>query len=125
MDTITKLSSDGTPLSPSSGFTGGGLNFPTAIAVDGSGSVWIANLASSISRNFPTVATDRQPLHRADITSGLTKPTSIAVDGSGNVWATSYSPVGPAILTEFIGAATPVVTPLAAAVKNNTIATRP
>jgi streptogramin lyase len=38
-------------------------------------------------------------------------PYGIAIDGSGNVWVASDDNVGP--LTEFVGAAAPVVTPLA------------
>jgi len=55
---------------------------------------------------------------------GLSTVGLLAIDGSGNVWATnqgfsSYS------VTEFIGAGTPVVTPLAVGVKNNMLGTRP
>ena len=118
MDTITKLSSDGTPLSPSSGFTGGGLNFPTAIAVDGSGSVWIANLASSISR-FSNSGDPISP-STTGYNVGPHFLNSIAVDGSGNVWVPTDTAVA-----VFIGAATPVVTPIATGVKNDTLGTRP
>jgi hypothetical protein len=45
---------------------------------------------------------------------------AIAVDGSGNVWLSTNSGV-----IEIIGAATPVVTPIATGVKNNTLGTRP
>jgi hypothetical protein len=43
---------------------------------------------------------------------GMFAPYGIAVDGSGNVWVASDDNVGP--LTEFVGAAVPVVTPLSA-----------
>jgi hypothetical protein len=46
----------------------------------------------------------------------MASPAAIAIDGSGNVWVTN---TGDSSLTEFVGAAAPVVTPLAAAVKNN------
>ena len=39
-------------------------------------------------------------------------PNAIAIDCSGNVWTTNAGTVGS--LTELIGAATPVVTPLVA-----------
>ena len=48
--------------------------------------------------------------------------TAVAVDGSGDVWtdnATGNS------VTELIGAATPVVTPLLVGVKSWTLGTRP
>ncbi len=43
------------------------------------------------------------------------------MDGSGNVWVTS----GLGSIYELIGAGVPVVTPLAAGVKNNMLGTRP
>jgi hypothetical protein len=49
-----------------------------------------------------------------------TYPLGIATDPSGNVWITTGGSV-----VQFIGASTPVVTPLSVGVKNHTIATRP
>jgi len=48
--------------------------------------------------------------------------TGEAIDGSGNVWIANTTAD---TVTELIGAAVPVVTPLATAVYNNTIAARP
>jgi hypothetical protein len=112
---ITKLSSDGTPQSV--GFTGGGLNVPIAIAMDGSGSVWIANLADSISR-FSNSGVPIGPSTGYSVGGHFLN--AIAVDGSGSVWVTTDTAV-----EVFIGAATPVVTPIATAVKNNTLGSRP
>ena len=47
----------------------------------------------------------------------------IAIDGSGNVWVAGDDNVGP--LTEFVGAAAPVVTPLAAGATYKQLGTRP
>jgi hypothetical protein len=47
---------------------------------------------------------------------------ALAIDGAGNIWIQNSST---ASLTEFVGVAAPVVTPLAAAVANHSIATRP
>jgi secreted PhoX family phosphatase len=52
----------------------------------------------------------------------LNGPNAIAVDPSGNVWIANNSNN---TMTELIGAATPVVTPLAVGVKNNTLGTKP
>ena len=41
--TLTELTSDGTALSPESGFTGGGISFPVGIAADAAGNLWVAN----------------------------------------------------------------------------------
>jgi hypothetical protein len=49
-------------------------------------------------------------------------PSGVAIDGSGNVWV-SYQ--GTNAVAEFVGVGTPVVTPLAAGVKNNMLGTRP
>jgi streptogramin lyase len=112
---ITKLANDGLP--QSSGFTGGGLNFPIAIAIDGSGSAWIANLASSISR-FSNTGVPISPATGYNV--GPHFLNAIAVDGSGSVWLTTDTAI-----EVFIGAATPVVTPIATAVRNNTLGARP
>jgi DNA-binding beta-propeller fold protein YncE len=50
-------------------------------------------------------------------------PYGIAVDGSGNVWVASDDNVAP--LTEFVGVATPVVTPLADGELFQELGTRP
>ncbi len=66
----------------------------------------------------------------ADYRKGI---SGIAVDGSGNVWVTNVSPpntnfshvaVGEQ-LVEFIGIATPVVTPTSVALTNNALASKP
>jgi hypothetical protein len=49
------------------------------------------------------------------------EPRALAIDGTGNLWLTNYDHS----LTEFIGLATPVATPLATAAKNNMLGTRP
>ena len=55
-------------------------------------------------------------------TSYLSYPLGVAIDPSGNVWLCDQG--GPDII-EFVGAAVPVVTPIAAGVANNTLGTRP
>jgi len=54
--------------------------------------------------------------------TGMLDPGSIAIDPSGNVWAPDI--LGTRVW-EFVGAATPVMTPLAVGVKNNMLGTRP
>jgi hypothetical protein len=53
--------------------------------------------------------------------SGLHYPETIAIDGSGNAWVAGAS----ANVTEFIGIATPVVTPLATAAATGTLGHQP
>jgi streptogramin lyase len=100
------------------GYTGGGLYFPTSIAVDGVGHVWVANNNTGVTE----LANDGSLLSGQNgyLEGALAEENSLGVDGSGNVWVTNGTGV-----TEFIGAGAPVVTPLAVAVKTNTLGQRP
>jgi len=94
-------------------FTGGGIATPASIAIAGDGSVWIANTNSTLA-NLANSGTALSPGAGYN-GGGLNTPTGMAIDSSGNVWVTN---TGDSSLTEFVGAAAPVVTPLATAVKN-------
>jgi streptogramin lyase len=105
---IAKFDFSGTPLS-ATGFTGGGLSAPTGIAIDGAGKAWIANNGSPSS--ITQLSSSGAPLSPA---TGSTDPnlsfsSKDAVDASGNLWVTNH--FGRSV-TEFIGAAAPVKTPL-------------
>lgn len=96
----------------------GALNNPEGIAIDGGGNAWIADEYSN--KNITeilrggTLATGESSTE-GYIGGGLTYPAGIAVDGSGDVWVTNGNPNGTSTtVTELIGVATPVVTPLAA-----------
>ena len=94
-------------------FSGGGIATPSSIAIAGDDSVWIANTNSTLA-NLANNGTPLSP--NAGYTGGgLSTPTGMAIDGSGNIWVAN---TGDSSLTEFVGAAAPVVTPLATAVKN-------
>jgi streptogramin lyase len=120
---ISELSNSGALISPSNGFdipTRAG-QYPYAIAVDGASNVWVAEATgASVVEYAPTGALISSSI---GYTSGsIRTPSGVAVDGSGNVWiANSYEQV----ITELIGAAAPVVTPIAAGVKNNALGARP
>ena len=108
-DTVTKLSNSGTILSGSGGFTGGGLTNLQAIAIDGAGNAWVAGTGSLAELSNSGTAVSGP--------NGLTTPTlnnasGIAIDGSGNVWVANFQ--GTNGISELIGAAVPVVTPIAA-----------
>ena len=101
-------------------FTGGGLNNPTALAVEGSGSVWITNGNNSLSVFTNSGRAISPP---AGFTgANLNAPSSLAIDTSGNVWVAN---AGNSTVTEFLGAADPVVTPLAIGVKTNALGVKP
>jgi hypothetical protein len=107
---VSKFSSAGTPLSPSIGYTGGGLaNNPSSIAIDGSGNAWIANPYGNIVSELSNAGTPLSP-STGYTGGGLTGPNSIAIDVSGDVWLSSNSD----IVSEIIGVATPVITPICA-----------
>ena len=124
---IAKLSNSGTPISPSAGYGGAGLGDPTGIAIDGSGNVWVSNTNTLSISEWSNSGTAISPSTGYKgggnpSTPILSGPRALTIDSSGNIWVAS---AGNKTVVEFLGAATPVVTPLAAAVKNNTIATRP
>jgi len=89
----------------------GGMASPTWIAIDGSSNLWVTNAGNSYAlselTNSATAITG---------TSGyqggvLNNPSYLAIDASGNVWVSN---AGNNTVTELIGVATPVVTPLSA-----------
>ena len=54
--------------------------------------------------------------------SGINGPHGIAIDGSGNVWVANQNS---SILTEIVGAAAPVVTPIVTATRTSKLGLRP
>jgi streptogramin lyase len=114
---VSKLSSSGTPKS------GAGYATPapvSAVAVDGSNTVWTANTDGSISRLSATGA--RISPSMGYISTGATGEVGIALDASGNVWTTDNYVNS---IFEYVGAATPTTVPLQQAVKNNALGKRP
>jgi streptogramin lyase len=94
--------------------TGGGIVHPNGLAVDGAGNVWVANYrGASISElagaNAISPGTPISPSTGFGSDASLSAPFSIAVDASGNVWVSNQ---GSNAVTEFLGAATPVKTPV-------------
>jgi streptogramin lyase len=66
-------------------FSGGGLNGPQGIAVDGAGSVWVANLGNNSLTKLSSLGTVLSGQNGYS-GNGLSSPTGIAIDQSGNVW---------------------------------------
>ncbi len=94
---------------------GGGVNHPQGIAVDGAGTVWVGNyLGNSLSQldgaSSKTPGTYVSPSSGFGTDASLLEPYGLAVDASGDVWVSNF---GNNTLTQFIGIASPVKTPLA------------
>jgi streptogramin lyase len=71
-------------------YTGGGLNAPRGIAVDGSGNVWVTNFSgASVSKFSPTGAA--QSGSSGFTVGGLEVPIGIAIDNASNVWVANHT----------------------------------
>ena len=86
-NTLTEFDPQGNMLSGESGFSGGGLNQPYAVAIDGRDNAWVTNYAAgtggtTVVSEFNAGGT---PVAANGYSCG-TKCTSAAVDGLGNVW---------------------------------------
>jgi sugar lactone lactonase YvrE len=116
-------------------YSGGGIVGPDGVAIDGAGNVWVSNQIKSGPASTAGVAELNNSGAAISPAGGYTSsatmggPNDVAIDSSGNVWlANAYVPVTFANGTnvvELVGAAVPVVTPIATAVKNGTIGARP
>jgi len=104
---ITKLTNTGTAIGT---YTGGGIRGPYGIAIDGTGAAWVANFNGN---NVSKISSGGTVISGTNGYKGgqMDDPYFVAIDGSGNVWVTCY---GSASVTELIGAAAPVITPIAA-----------
>ncbi len=101
-------------------FTGGGMDAPKGVAIDGSGNVWVTNSGINVDDDFVMDISEFNS-SGAPITGssgyqiGTYGSENPAIDGSGNVWVEGAAyPSGIDNLVEMVGAATPVVTPIAA-----------
>ena len=126
---LVVLNGSGTVISTGTGvFTGGGLQYSQAIAMDGASNAWVVNTHFGSPRmgtlsEFSQNGQVQSP--NAGFTSttmSSTNPMALAIDGSGDVWVTNN---GNSSVTEFIGVGVPVITPLAAGVASNKLGTRP
>lgn len=84
-------------------YAGGALSSPEALAVDGSGNVWVANTNGvSLSEFSPAGAVLSGTTGYTG--GGLDDPTAVAIDGSGYAWAVNYGSNG---LSEFNSSGVP------------------
>jgi streptogramin lyase len=82
---VSEFADNGSPLSPSTGFTNGNISAPQGLAVDQHRNVWIANHVGNSVTEYPR----GDPSAAKVITGGgLSKPFAIAIDARGNKWVT-------------------------------------
>lgn len=109
---------------------GGGTGFvtiynPQGVAVDGAGYVWIANAGSASSPpnlteiDGPDLGGNYYAGYQSSSLSAGTE--RVAVDRAGNVWVLLANDT----ITEYLGVATPAITPIALGVKNGKLGTKP
>ena len=87
---LAELNSSGTLVSPSNGYSGGGLFSSTALVFDKSGNAWVSNeyggstSTGSLSK-FSSAGASLSP-SSGFTGGGLYAPTGLAIDGNGDVW---------------------------------------
>ncbi len=109
------LNNNGTIMGTAASYTEGGLNHPNGIAADGSGNVWVGNyIGDSLTElegaNGTNPGTPLSPTPGLGTDANLHDPYGVAIDSSGNIWVSNF---GSNTITQLLGAAAPVKTPLA------------
>jgi hypothetical protein len=87
LPSISKLSANGTPLSPATGFTAGSQGLPLSIAIDSSANAWVADEVTNNLTEYSTVGAPISPAGGytgGGLTSGAS-PSGVAIYGSNFV----------------------------------------
>lgn len=83
-NSVTELSSTGTAISPSGGYTAGGtLNAPYGIAIDQNGYPWVTNSGNNTITQLTLAGASKGTYGDSSL---LDIPEGIAVDGADNIW---------------------------------------
>ncbi len=89
-NSVSKLSAQGEPQSPASGFTSGSQVIPSGIAIDLNQNAWVSDAASNNLTEFSPNGTLLSPAGGFS-GGGLAAPQAVMIDGVGNVWAVNYA----------------------------------
>ena len=101
-------------------YSGNGTAAATALAIDGSGNVFVSNGNGTINAvNNAGTSPFGTPIAAA---AGISSPSAISIDTAGSLWVAS---AGDGSVVEIIGVVAPVTTPTVAAVKQANPGTRP
>lgn len=133
---LSVLSATGTAVTGSAGYTTGAAGVANIVAIDGAGAAWTALCTSNCVGGsapdsvvaFSSTGTIQSP-SAGFLNAGFSAPQAVAIDASGNVWVANsagQSNANPGSITELVGVAAPVKTPLVANLTGlNTVGTRP
>jgi hypothetical protein len=80
---VAVLNSNGSILSGTAGYTGGGLTSANSIAIDPLGAAWLTN---SLNPQLSKFSSSGSPLSGSTGFALTTTTSALAIDGSGNVW---------------------------------------
>jgi hypothetical protein len=124
---------------PAGNYNDGAMNFsppgaaivqPNSVALDSAGNVWVSNFrgGSGCDEAPPCGSVSELPagnysdgaMNFAPPGAAFVHPTLLALDNSGNVWVTHFDGV-----SELMGLATPVMTPIQACLKKGKSVCRP
>ena len=116
---VTKLTSSGGVIGNfnDTNTPGSNISSPESVAIDSAGNAWLANLNNSVTE----LTSNGGPVGNYNNTSGanFATPHAVAVDAAGNAWVTNEGDASHGTLSEIIGAARPVRTPLVACLKQS------
>jgi hypothetical protein len=147
---VDEFSNSGTHLSPVGGWPQNVTTAPEAVIIDGLGRAWVSNVALDANGSIlatpgygsvtafspigtlisnvstPTSAGNFLGYTAAGTITQLPLATGMKIDPSGNLWITGGNRLGkPQAVTELIGIAAPVITPLSVASSTGKLGTRP
>ncbi len=109
---LVQLSPSGTVLQTLT--NAGGLYYPESLSLDTAGTAWVSNFRGNSFSAFAAASSGGtsaalSPANGFGLDAGLNEPFGLALDASGNVWISNFNANS---LTEFVGLAAPVRTPL-------------